>query len=219
MTIAASSDTKVGVLTAVTGHDQPNLKEVRIISGRGRTPAIIVLTSRSENPLTYLTASHTRTRGALRWDMSLPRDKHNCACHLKPAIHLKVFHAICPKPVFSPPIFIEKSRHVIHLRLQSALAVGERSSFPLPPLFDSPTPQISDFLASKRGLNLVRSFDVPPTLTYLLGPKLESAHEVLDFDFVGIPASPSRYANFHRFIKLTISFSFPCSKNSCLEKM
>ncbi|GBN29986.1 hypothetical protein AVEN_198478-1 [Araneus ventricosus] len=39
---------------------------------------------------------------------------------IKPAIHLKASHAICPKLVFPPPILIEKSRHVI----QSALAVG-----------------------------------------------------------------------------------------------
>ncbi|GBN89370.1 hypothetical protein AVEN_139947-1 [Araneus ventricosus] len=53
-------------------------------------------------------------------------------------------------------------RHVIHLRLQSALAIGgakiappyRRSSIPTIPH----TQRISDFLPSKRGPNLVRSF-------------------------------------------------------------
>ncbi|GBL75792.1 hypothetical protein AVEN_155079-1 [Araneus ventricosus] len=38
---------------------------------------------------------------------------------LKPAIHLKDSHAICPKPgLFSPPILIEKYRHAIHFYLE-----------------------------------------------------------------------------------------------------
>ncbi|GBM66351.1 hypothetical protein AVEN_69099-1 [Araneus ventricosus] len=97
-------------------------------------------------------------------------------------------------------------------RLQSAL--------PLlfdPPYFSSPTRRISDFLTSSRGPNVGGYFYVP--LPSHRGPTLELAHEVLDFEFVGIPALPFRYANFHRFLKLTIAFSFPCSKNSILEEM
>ncbi|GBL91342.1 hypothetical protein AVEN_203493-1 [Araneus ventricosus] len=85
------------------------------------------------------------------------------------------------------------------------------------PYFSSPTRRISNFLASSRGHSLGRFFDMP--LPSHRGPKLESAHEVLDFEFVGIPALPFRYANFHLFLKLTIAFSFPCSKNSILEEM
>ncbi|GBN06293.1 hypothetical protein AVEN_184759-1 [Araneus ventricosus] len=88
-----------------------------------------------------------------------------------------------------------------------------RSSIPTIP----PTQRISDFLPSKRGAHLVKSFDVSPSL--VRGLKWESAHEVLEFDFVGIPAFPSRYANFHQFLKLTIAFSFPCSENSSLGCM
>ncbi|GBM69770.1 hypothetical protein AVEN_217373-1 [Araneus ventricosus] len=103
---------------------------------------------------------------------------------------------------FFPPILIDKSRHVIHFRLQSALAIGEAKISPSTtslrsPLFP-PTQRISNFLPSNRGPNLVRSFDVPPTL--VRGSKLESENEVLQFDFVGIPSSPSRYANSHQFL-------------------
>ncbi|GBO06063.1 hypothetical protein AVEN_100294-1 [Araneus ventricosus] len=44
---------------------------------------------------------------------------------LKPEIHLKASNAICPKTAFSPSILTEKSRQVIHLRLQRAMAIGE----------------------------------------------------------------------------------------------
>ncbi|GBO11439.1 hypothetical protein AVEN_44506-1 [Araneus ventricosus] len=79
------------------------------------------------------------------------------------------------------------------------------------------TPFRVSFLPSTRGINVVRPFDLTATLAR--SPKLESTHEVLDFEFVGIPASPSRYANLHRFLKLAIAFSFPCSKNSILDYM
>ncbi|GBM14301.1 hypothetical protein AVEN_128362-1 [Araneus ventricosus] len=65
--------------------------------------------------------------------------------------------------------------------------------------------------------NLCRSFDVPQP-SYR-DPKLKSANELLDFEFVGIPDLPFRCANFHRFLKLTIAFCFPCSKHSILEEM
>ncbi|GBM51172.1 hypothetical protein AVEN_254589-1 [Araneus ventricosus] len=60
-----------------------------------------------------------------------------------------------------------------------------------------PTQRISDFLPSKRGANLVKSFDVPPSLA--LGLKWESAHEALEFDFVGIPSVRIICSKFHRF--------------------
>ncbi|GBO37866.1 hypothetical protein AVEN_202357-1 [Araneus ventricosus] len=72
-------------------------------------------------------------------------------------------------------------------------------------------------LPSKRSANLVKSFDVPPSL--VRGLKWESAHETMEFDFVGIPAFPRSYAISHQFLKLTIDFSFSCSKLSSLETM
>ncbi|GBM24508.1 hypothetical protein AVEN_11030-1 [Araneus ventricosus] len=62
-------------------------------------------------------------------------------------------------------------------------------------------------LPSKRGANLVKSLDVPPSL--LRGLKWESEHEALEFDFVGISAFPIRYAIFNQFLKLP--FLFPSS--------
>ncbi|GBN08295.1 hypothetical protein AVEN_133793-1 [Araneus ventricosus] len=126
---------------------------------------------------------------------------------VKPAIHLKASHAICPKPVFSPIHFNRnlQARHLLEASKRAGAAALRSRLFP-------PTRLIFDFLASKRGPKLVRSFDVPPTL--LRDLKLESAREVLEFDFVGIPAPPSLYANFHGFLKLTIAFSFPRSKKS-----
>ncbi|GBM66037.1 hypothetical protein AVEN_39590-1 [Araneus ventricosus] len=99
------------------------------------------------------------------------------------------------------PVKLSFQPHVIHLRLQSALAIeGAKTAPPTAalqsPLFPPHTQRISDFLLSKRGPNLVRSFGVPPNL--VRGNKFESEHEVLEFDFVGIPSSPSRYANFHQ---------------------
>ncbi|GBN48286.1 hypothetical protein AVEN_68216-1 [Araneus ventricosus] len=92
------------------------------------------------------------------------------------------------------------------------------------PTHISPPPQTVDFrfyflhdLPLKRGANLVKSFDVPPSL--VRGLKRESAHEALEFVSFGILAFPSRYAVFHQFLKLTIAFSFPCSKISSLGTM
>ncbi|GBL85727.1 hypothetical protein AVEN_193176-1 [Araneus ventricosus] len=85
-----------------------------------------------------------------------------------------------------------------------------RSSIPpIPPR----TRMISDFLASSRGLNQGRPVHLAATLAR--GSKLESAHEMLDFEFVGIPSSPNHL--FRRFSTLTIAFSSPCSKNSILD--
>ncbi|GBN90242.1 hypothetical protein AVEN_41542-1 [Araneus ventricosus] len=111
-----------------------------------------------------------------------------------------------------------KMRHVIHggskVCFETRFEVAE--FYPSPPLPLRGRFRVS-FLPSKRGLNVGICFDVP--LPSLRGPKLESAHEVLDFEFVGIPALSFRYPNFHRFLKLTIAFSLPCSKNSILEEM
>ncbi|GBM31274.1 hypothetical protein AVEN_91276-1 [Araneus ventricosus] len=70
-------------------------------------------------------------------------------------------------------------RHVIH---GSSKVRYHCSSIPYS---SSPTRLISDFLTSTRGPNLGISFDEP--LPSHRGPKLESAYEVLDFEFVGIP--------------------------------
>ncbi|GBN85129.1 hypothetical protein AVEN_27673-1 [Araneus ventricosus] len=75
------------------------------------------------------------------------------------------------------------------LSFECATTSGSRID-PLQPLIDLPIPppirRISDFLASSRDLNLGRPFDLAATLAR--GSKLESAHEVLDFEFVGIPS-------------------------------
>ncbi|GBM42895.1 hypothetical protein AVEN_240828-1 [Araneus ventricosus] len=97
-------------------------------------------------------------------------------------------------------------RHVIHggskVCFETRLEVAE---FYLPPLLSLRGRFRVSFLPSKRGLNVDICFDVP--LPSHRGPKLESEREVLDFEFVGIPALPFRCANFHRFLKLTIAFS------------
>ncbi|GBL99865.1 hypothetical protein AVEN_162857-1 [Araneus ventricosus] len=104
-------------------------------------------------------------------------------------------------------------RHVIH----GGFTHGVRYHCSSIPYSSSPTRWISDLLASSRGSNLGSSFSVP--LLSHQNPKLESAYEVLDFEFVGIPALPFRYANFHLFLKLVTAFSFPCPKTSILEEM
>ncbi|GBL92394.1 hypothetical protein AVEN_174688-1 [Araneus ventricosus] len=93
----------------------------------------------------------------------------------KLGIHLKTSYVICPKPVFFTH-FNRKITHVIHVG--SKVRYRSSSITPIPP----PTRRISDFLALSRDLNVVRSFDVP--LASHWGLKLESAHEVLDFEFV-----------------------------------
>ncbi|GBL86510.1 hypothetical protein AVEN_194775-1 [Araneus ventricosus] len=44
---------------------------------------------------------------------------------LKPAFHLYSIPSICTNTVFFPPIQVEKLGTSIHLKFQSALAVGE----------------------------------------------------------------------------------------------
>ncbi|GBO26840.1 hypothetical protein AVEN_12127-1 [Araneus ventricosus] len=90
-------------------------------------------------------------------------------------------------------------RHVIH---GGSKVRYRRSSIPN---FSFPTRRISDFPASLRGPNLGRSFDVP--LSSHRGLKLESAHQVLDFEIVEIPALPFGYEYFHRFLKLTKNYA------------
>ncbi|GBL75791.1 hypothetical protein AVEN_155078-1 [Araneus ventricosus] len=98
-----------------------------------------------------------------------------------------------PRLVFSPTDSSKKIRHVIHLRLPSALPrAAVRGAKITPPYRRSSIPifllprLISDFLEPSGGLNLGRPFDLAATLAR--GSKLESAHEVLDFEFVGIPS-------------------------------
>ncbi|GBL70739.1 hypothetical protein AVEN_53622-1 [Araneus ventricosus] len=80
-----------------------------------------------------------------------------------------VLHSIhLPSTGFFSSIQVEKSRHVIHLKLQRKLAVGDSdllfpSTAALRPLF-LPLSGFSINVASSRGLNLVKSFDVPTTL-------------------------------------------------------
>ncbi|GBM14526.1 hypothetical protein AVEN_101168-1 [Araneus ventricosus] len=69
--------------------------------------------------------------------------------NLKPAIHLYSIQSICPNTGVSLTHSSKKIRHVIHLKLQSALAVGESdvlspstAGLRFPPI--SPTQQISD---------------------------------------------------------------------------
>ncbi|GBM44751.1 hypothetical protein AVEN_83879-1 [Araneus ventricosus] len=65
-----SSDTKVGVLTTMTGH-VPSLPAggTHVIDD-GSAPNINVPTSRSENPFIYPATSHSCTRDASRWEKS-----------------------------------------------------------------------------------------------------------------------------------------------------
>ncbi|GBM50593.1 hypothetical protein AVEN_70232-1 [Araneus ventricosus] len=88
--------------------------------------------------------------------------------YLKLAIPLYSIPSICPNTVFSTHSS-RKIRHAIHLKLQSALAVGrELSSLTLYSCSSIPLfPPRSGFpikLASSRGPNLVKSFHVPTTL-------------------------------------------------------
>ncbi|GBN88772.1 hypothetical protein AVEN_33638-1 [Araneus ventricosus] len=73
-----------------------------------------------------------------------------CKAGNSSVLHSIPFH---PRLVFPHP-FKSKVRHVIHLRLQRALARAAVGS----------TRQISDFLALSRSLNRGRFFEVPPTL-------------------------------------------------------
>ncbi|GBN58446.1 hypothetical protein AVEN_194677-1, partial [Araneus ventricosus] len=56
-----SSSAEVGVLMAITGHS-PTPPEGGMHYDRGQAPAIIVSTSRGENPVTCMAASHPHTR-------------------------------------------------------------------------------------------------------------------------------------------------------------
>ncbi|GBM71884.1 hypothetical protein AVEN_136707-1 [Araneus ventricosus] len=109
---------------------------------------------------------------------------------IKPAIHLYTIPFHLSQDCFFFTHSSRKIRHTIHLRLQSGLPRAVVGAISLLPLFDPPIPlptwRVSDFLASSRGLNLGRTFNLAATLAR--GPKLESALEVLDWEFVGIPS-------------------------------
>ncbi|GBN49182.1 hypothetical protein AVEN_116502-1 [Araneus ventricosus] len=106
---------------------------------------------------------------------------------LKLGILLKASYAICPN---------RKITHIIY--------EGFKVRFDSPP----PTRRISNFLAPMRGPNVGRPFDVP--LASHRGLKLESAHQVLDFELVGIPPIKINSSKFLKFSTLTIASFFPC---------
>ncbi|GBM54577.1 hypothetical protein AVEN_157078-1 [Araneus ventricosus] len=125
--------------------------------------------------------------------------------------------SICPNTVFFPSIEVEKSGRSIHLKFQSALAVGESdllysSAAALHSPYSSPHSADSDLLHSWQDPDLVKSFEVPTTLAE--DPAKDSAHELPEFGLVGNPTFPSRYAIFHRFSILSLVFSLPCTKIS-----
>ncbi|GBN48505.1 hypothetical protein AVEN_4125-1, partial [Araneus ventricosus] len=114
-------------------------------------------------------------------------------------------YAICPKAGFFSPIQVE--------RLGTSFTEAPKcASLALRfPYSSSPTWRISDFLASSRGPNLGRIFVLP--LNSQRGPQKAIRPFQFDFKLFGIPTLPIHYANFHGFLTLTNSFSFPCSKN------
>ncbi|GBN70848.1 hypothetical protein AVEN_189018-1 [Araneus ventricosus] len=73
---------------------------------------------------------------------------------------------------------------------------------------DSPSPGVIlvSFLASTEGPNVGRSFVLP--LRSHRGPKLESADEVLDFEFVGIPPSPIHFFQMDQMVLDLDDWSF-----------
>ncbi|GBN03893.1 hypothetical protein AVEN_132946-1 [Araneus ventricosus] len=122
------------------------------------------------------------------------------------------FHSICPNADFFSTHSSRNIRHVIHLKLQSELAV-EGSDLLSPALRFPSFPHSADFRFATlvAGLNLVTAFDVPHSVAK--GPNLETEQEVLEFDFVGNPAFPSRYAIFHMFFDLDDCFFLPVFQN------
>ncbi|GBN29879.1 hypothetical protein AVEN_178985-1 [Araneus ventricosus] len=91
---------------------------------------------------------------------------------------------------------------------------SKNSSHPFPP-----TPHGGfrvSFLDSTRGSNVGRSFVLP--LASQRGPQKFIRPIQSDFKLSGIPPLPFRYSSFHRFLKLTIGVSLPCSENSKVEQ-
>ncbi|GBN46984.1 hypothetical protein AVEN_18391-1 [Araneus ventricosus] len=86
-----------------------------------------------------------------------------------------------PRLVFPPIHSSLKMRHVIHGGSKICLRQVQSRRILPPPLPLRWRFRVS-ILPSTRGLKLGRSFDVP--LPSNQGPKLEPAHEVLDFAFV-----------------------------------
>ncbi|GBM74800.1 hypothetical protein AVEN_38727-1 [Araneus ventricosus] len=86
------------------------------------------------------------------------------ASKLTPAIHLYSIPSICPNTVFFHPLK-SKNQQVIHLKLQSALSIGESDLLsPLQLLFNPPISPVRGFpinVASSRGPNLIKSFGLP----------------------------------------------------------
>ncbi|GBL75349.1 hypothetical protein AVEN_194554-1 [Araneus ventricosus] len=93
------------------------------------------------------------------------------------------------RPVYSPPILVEKLGKVFTDVPNFVLRQGSKSQNSSHPNFSSPTRGFRvSFLASTRGPNIGRTIVFP--LASHRGPKLESADGVLDFEFVGIPPLP-----------------------------
>ncbi|GBM65032.1 hypothetical protein AVEN_68953-1 [Araneus ventricosus] len=128
------------------------------------------------------------------------------------------------KGIFKNRIVRDPTRHLFEKVGKTFMDVpkfllrqGSKSQNSSHPLSSSPTLGFRvSFLASTRGPNVGRSFVL--LLPSLRRPKLESADEVLDFEFVGIPPLPIICSKFHKSSILTIGFSFPCSKNSKMDQ-
>ncbi|GBM82831.1 hypothetical protein AVEN_180918-1 [Araneus ventricosus] len=110
--------------------------------------------------------------------------------NIKPEIYILHSIPFVPRLVFYRP-FKSKNQACHSLEApkcpttSSGRGSEDRSVVLRSPYSSSPTRRISDFLASSRGFNLGRPFDLAATLAR--GSNLESTHEVLDFEFVGIP--------------------------------
>ncbi|GBN63016.1 hypothetical protein AVEN_173754-1 [Araneus ventricosus] len=114
--------------------------------------------------------------------------KEKAIVSFKPAIHLYSISSIWPKTGFFPPIQVEKSGTSIHLKFQSAQAVGESdllsrstTAFRSPYFF----PHSADFRFATlvAGCRSSHSFE---------GLSKISAHELPDFGLVANPTIQSR---------------------------
>ncbi|GBN61859.1 hypothetical protein AVEN_52337-1 [Araneus ventricosus] len=100
------------------------------------------------------------------------------------------FHSICPSTGFFHPF---KSKNQARRSFESPKF--DTTASLSPPIF----PHSADFRLDSlvAGSHSSQTFDLP--LPSHQGPNLESEQEVLEFDFVGNPDFPSRYAVFHWF--------------------
>ncbi|GBM90352.1 hypothetical protein AVEN_176460-1 [Araneus ventricosus] len=137
------------------------------------------------------------------------------------AVNSSLPHSIC----LSQHCFfsVHSSRKIRHVHSSEvALGVGQSdvlspSTADLRSPYSSPHSADFGFATLVAGCRSSQSFDVPANLAKGLAKK--SAYELSEFDLVGNPTFPSRYAISHRFSTLTIVFSFSCSKISILEEI